>query len=100
MQRELSAKMASFLCPGENVNLDACVGSVSGATDAITNDPKFSAALAAAINSIMSKEEDGLQGEEGGVGYVNVFDKMSSISELDHAVSRNRQVANRGAFGS
>lgn len=48
VQQELAAKMASFLSPGSRE-----VGSVSAA---ITNDPKFSAALAAAINSVMSKK--------------------------------------------
>lgn len=51
VQQELSSKMASFLNPGKDGVMK--VGSVSAA---ITNDPEFSAALAAAINSINSKE--------------------------------------------
>lgn len=50
MQQELSAKMASFLKDG-----GLKVGSVSAA---ITNDPKFSAALAAAINSVISNNNN------------------------------------------
>ncbi|KAG0561596.1 hypothetical protein KC19_9G076600 [Ceratodon purpureus] len=109
MQQELSAKMASFLCAGEEgvKKLDSFVGSVSSATDAITNDPKFSAALAAAISSIMSKDLNGLQRDEGnaldsipgGSGSFIFNEKTSTEPEVDLSNSRNQDVAQRGAFG-
>ncbi|KAG0605516.1 hypothetical protein M758_9G065200 [Ceratodon purpureus] len=109
MQQELSAKMASFLCAGEEgvKKLDSFVGSVSSATDAITNDPKFSAALAAAISSIMSKDLNGLQRDEGsaldsiagGRGSFIFNEKTSTEPEVELSNSRNQDVTHRGAFG-
>lgn len=108
VQRELSAKMALYLSEDGVKELDSFAGSVSGATDAITNDPKFSAAVAAAINSIMCKEASGFEMEEGGVvgsrpgggNYFPLNKSVSTLPEVDLAASRNWQVANRGSWNS
>jgi len=110
--------MASFLHPGKDGVMK--VGSVSAA---ITNDPKFSAALAAAINSVINSKENmkhkdgdapGLAcySESCSTGIIDLYPERSSIPpspektdmvplKLDLAMAQSdQQRSNRSAFDS